>query len=130
MSRISPIRVVTLLLLCAGLGGCGAAHSLIGGGSSSGSGNSSVVLAMTDLPPTNVSILAAKVTLTGATLGPGNLSVFSGSTTVELTKLQTDIAYLATASNVPAGNYTSLTLTFANPMLTIENDTTSAIVSG
>ena len=126
MARISQLRVVALLLLCAGFAGC-RTHGLLG--SSSSSGNSSVVLAMTDLPPSQVSILAAKVTLTGATLSPGNVTLFSGSTTVELTKLQTDIAYVATATNVPAGDYTSLTLTFANPMLTIENDTTNPIVS-
>ena len=124
MARISQIRVVTLLLLCAGFAGC-RTHSLLG--SSSGSGNSSVVLAMTDSPPSLVTVLSAKVTLTGATLNPGNVSLFSGTAIVELTKLQTDIAYVATATNVPAGTYTSLTLTFANPMLTIENDTTSTI---
>jgi len=96
----------------------------------SNTGNSSVVLAMTDTPPSNVSILSAKVTLTGATLNPGSVTLFSGSTTVELTRLQTDIAYLATAANIPAGSYTSVTLTFANPLLTIENDTGSSIVSG
>ena len=82
---------------------------------------------MTDTPPSNLSILSAEVTLTGATLTPGNVSIFSGSTTIELTRLQTDIAYLATATNVPAGSYTGVTLTFANPMLTIENDTGSTI---
>lgn len=82
---------------------------------------------MTDTPPTTVSILSAEVTLTGATLNPGNVSLFSGSTTVELTRLQTDIGYLTTAPNIPAGSYTSLSLTFANPMLTIENDTGNAI---
>jgi hypothetical protein len=82
---------------------------------------------MTDLPPSNVTILAAKVTLTGATLNPGNISLFSGTAIVELTKLQTDVAYIATATNVPAGTYTSLTLTFANPLITIENDTASTI---
>ena len=126
MAQISQIRALALMLLCAGLAGCGATRSLIGG-SPSGSGNSSVVLAMTDSPPSLVTVLSAKVTLTGATLNPGNVTVFSGSTTVELTKLQTDVAYLATASNVPAGTYTSLTLTFANPMITIENDTGSPI---
>ena len=49
---------------------------------------------------------------------------------MELTRLQTDVAYLATAMNIPAGNYTGLTLAFANPSLTIENDSTSPIVSG
>src|SRR5579864_7058961 len=112
MARVSQMRVVSLLFLCAGLAGC-RTHTLLGG--SSGSGNSSVVLAMTDSPPSLVTILSAKVTLTGATLMPGNVSVFSGSTTIELTKLQTDIAYITTAASVPPGSYTSVTLTFANP---------------
>ena len=110
---------------CAGLAGCGGTNQF--GSQPQNNGNSSVVLAMTDTPPSAVSILSAKVTLTGATLSPGNVSLFSGSTTVELTRLQTDIAYIATAANIPAGNYTSVTLTFANPSLTIENDTGNII---
>ena len=78
---------------------------------------------MTDTAPSLVSILSAQVTLTGTTLAPGNVSIFSGSATVDLMRLQTDVAYLATAANIPAGNYTAVTLTFANPSLTIENDT-------
>jgi len=116
------------MVFCAALAGCRSNTQL--GSQVQNTGNSSVVLAMTDTPPSNVSILSAKVTLTGATLTPGNVTLFSGSTTVELTRLQTDIAYLATATNMPAGNFTSVTLTFANPVLTIENDTASVIVSG
>jgi hypothetical protein len=82
---------------------------------------------MTDTPPSNVTILSAEVTLTGATLTPGNVSLFSGSTNVELTKLQTDIAYITTASNIPAGSFTAVNLTFANPSLTFENDTAGTL---
>jgi len=116
---------MSALIFCAALFGCGASVPI--GSMPQGNGNSSVVLAMTDTPPSNVSILSAEVTLTGATLMPGNVSLLSASTTVELTRLQTDIAYLATATNIPSGTFTSVVLTFANPSLTIENDTTSAI---
>jgi len=122
MRMIGPISA---LIFSAALVGCRGTAQV--GSQTQNNGNSSVVLAMTDTPPSNVSILSAEVTLTGATLNPGNISLFSGSTTVELTRLQTDIAYLATATKIPAGNYTGVTLTFANPSLTIENDTTSAI---
>jgi hypothetical protein len=118
----------TILILCAACAGCRSGTQIAG--QTQTTGNSSVVLAITDTPPSNVSILSAEVTLTGATLNPGNVSLFSGSTTIELTRLQTDIAYLATAANVPAGSYASVTLTFANPLFTIENDTASPIVSG
>ncbi len=125
MFRIRLIWPISVLIYCAALAGC-RGNPLVGS-QPQNNGNSSVVLAMTDTPPSTVSILSAEVTLTGATLTPGNVSLFSGSTTVELTRLQTDIAYLATAANIPAGNYTAVTLTFANPSLTIENDTASPI---
>src|SRR5713226_9774439 len=128
MFRIRLIWPISVLIFCAALVGCRGTAQL--GSQGGNGGNSSVVLAMTDSPPSLVSILSAQVTLTGATLTPGNVSLFSGPTTVELTRLQTDIAYLTTAANIPAGPYTGLTLTFANPMLTIENDTGAAIVSG
>jgi hypothetical protein len=125
MFQARILRPILLLIFCAALAGCGANSSI--GSQPQNNGNSSVVLAMTDTPPSTVTFLSAEVTLTGASLNPGNVSLFSGSTTVELTKLQTDIAYLASASKIPAGNYTSVTLTFANPSLTIENDTANAI---
>ena len=126
MSHVRSIWAICALILCAALAGCGGTNQL-SSQTQSGGGNSTVVLTMTDTPPSNVSILSAEVTLTGVTLSPGNVSLFSGSTTVELTRLQAQIAYLTTVSNIPAGTYTSISLTFANPLLTIENDTTAAI---
>jgi hypothetical protein len=124
----SPLNcTIALALFCAGLAGCGARGTPVGGTAPPDSGP--VVLVMTDTPPTTVSILAAVVTVTGATLSPGNVSLLTTPTTLEVTRLQTDVAYLS-KTNVKAGNYTSLALTFANLSLTIENDTTSAIVSG
>ena len=125
MIRIRSIWAISVLVYGAALAGCGTNAQY--GAQAPGNGNSSVVLTMTDTSPSNVTILAAEVTLTGATLAPGNVSLFSGSTTVELTRLQTDIAYLATAANIPAGNYTGVTLTFANPSLTFENDMASTV---
>lgn len=125
MSRIRSVWPIFIAILCAALAGCGGGSQL--GSQVSNSGNASVVLAMTDSPPSNVTLLSAEVTLTGASLAPGNVSLFSGATTVELTKLQTDIAYITTAANIPAGNFTSLNLTFANPSLTFENDTASTL---
>ena len=127
MSRIPLKCTIVLLVASAALASCGGRGVSSGGGGSTGT--APVVLTMTDTPPTNVSLLSAKVTLTGATLGPGNVSLFSGATTIELTRLQTDIAYISTTL-VPSGSYTSLALTFSNPILTIENDTGSSLVTG
>ncbi len=127
MSRIPLKCTIVLLVVSAALASCGGRGVSSGGGGSTGT--APVVLTMTDTPPTNVSLLSAKVTLTGATLEPGNVSLFSGATTIELTRLQTDIAYISTTL-VPSGSYTSLALTFSNPTLTIENDTGSSLVTG
>jgi|SRR5579872_2616278 len=125
MFRIPVNGKIPLLIVCAALAGCGGRGLAIGGGGTP-SGTAPVVLTMTDTPPTNVTILSAQVTLTGATLSPGNISVFSGSKTVELTRLQTDVAYLGTTL-VPPGSYTGIMLTFSNPKLTIENDMGSTV---
>ena len=120
-----PFRwTMALLIACTALASCGG-RGFNSGGVPPG-GTAPIVLAMTDTPPTNMSILSAEVILTGATLNPGNVSLLTTQPTVELTRLQTDIAYLGTTKVVP-GSYTSLTLTFANPSLTIENDTTLPI---
>lgn len=111
------IRVMGGLLAFSALFGCGGTGQL---GSGGGKGNSTVVLAMTDAPATLVTILSAQVTLTGATLSPGNVSILPSHVTVDMSRLQTDVAFLATSSNIPAGSYTSLNLTFANPSLTFE----------
>jgi hypothetical protein len=124
MFRFRSILTISVLILCAAFSGCRATNQF---GSITQSGNSSVALAITGSPFFNVTVLSAEVTLTGAAFTPGNVTIFSGSTTVELTRLQTDIAYLATATNVAAGSYTGVTLTFANPKLTIENDTAATI---
>jgi hypothetical protein len=129
---LAPIRqtcMISLLVFCVALAGCRGECQCFTSQATQG-GNSSVVLAITDTPPSDVSILSAKVTLTGATLTPGNIPLLPGSSTVELTKLQTDTTYIATATDVASGSYTGLTLTFANPLLTIKNDTMTAIVSG
>jgi len=128
MFRIRLIWAITLLALSVALAGCGGNNQF--GSGTQNNGNSSVVMAMTDTPPSLVSILSAQVTLTGATLTPGNVTLFSGSATVDLARLQTDVAYLSTAAKIPAGNYTAVNLTFANPSLTFENDTANKIVSG
>jgi hypothetical protein len=125
MIRIRLIWPISVLILCAALAGCRGNTQI--GSQIPNNGNSSVVLVITDTPPSNVTILSAEVTLIGATLTPGNISLLSTPTKVELTRLQTDIAYLATAANIPAGNYTGVTLTFANPSLTIENDMATTI---
>jgi hypothetical protein len=98
MARTQFIGAIFGLIVGAVLVGCGGTGQL--GSGTQNNGNSNVVLAMTDSAPSGVTVLSAEVTLTGVTLtgvtpAPGNVSLFSGSTTVELTRLQTDVAYIA-----------------------------------
>jgi hypothetical protein len=91
--------------------------------------NSALVnLSMTDAPPVGVSILSFEVSLTGATLAPGNVNLLGTQPAprIEVKSLETENAFLSTAT-VAAGNYTSLDLTFANPEITFQNNTGAAL---
>lgn len=71
-------------------------------------------------PPQGVTVLSFSLTITGAVLQPGNVSLIKAPVTVELTQLQTDSNLIASL-DVPTGNYETLVLTFANPDMTIFN---------
>jgi hypothetical protein len=88
---------------------------------------------MTDDPPSGVSVLSFQVSLTGATLSPANgtgstVSLVGNPIQIDVTQLQALSAFLAN-ENVPAGTYSSLSLTFANPQLVIFNTFDTALGS-
>ncbi len=85
---------------------------------------SMVSVTMTDTPPTGVTVLSFEVSVTGATLNPGNVDLLAGRGPVEIevVQLETESAFLSTVRVAP-GTFTSLNLTFANPDLTFKNDT-------
>jgi Domain of unknown function (DUF4382)/Domain of unknown function (DUF5666) len=95
-----------------------------------------VSMTMTDDPPAGVSVLFFQVSLTAATLTPATGSPVSllGNITnptplqIDVTQLQALSEFLGTAS-APAGTYTGLNLTFANPQLVIYNQSDSALGS-
>ncbi len=97
-------------------------------------GNVPVGLTVTDTPPAGVTVLFFQLTITGATLtnsSGGSVTLLSSTNAVpvNVSQLQTDSAFLAN-QNVPAGRYTSLSVTFSNPTLMINNGTGAAIGSG
>jgi len=112
-SFLAVLGLVGILLL----GGCGTKPL---GGSAGGGGGVPFTLAVTDQPPSGVTVLSFTVTVTGAVLQPNNVSILNTPVTIEVTQLQTDTDLLANAT-IPAGNYTDLILTFANPSVTILN---------
>ena len=87
--------------------------------------SSPFTLGLSDNAPAGVTVISFRVTITGAVLQPGNVSLISTPQTIELTQLQTD-NYIVGTNTVAAGNYTNLDITFANPDMTIYNGAGSA----
>jgi len=106
------------------LAGCGGSYSPPPVVPSPGAQTAQVTVSLTDAPPAGVTVFSFEVTVTGATLNPGNVDILAGKgpVRIEVKKLETENAFLRT-TNITAGNYTSLNLTFSNPELTFLNGT-------
>jgi hypothetical protein len=116
------------------LSGCGSQSSLTSPNNTTppASQTTPVGVTMTDTPPAGVTVLFFQLSITGATLTNSDSSVapssLLSSTTpvpVNVSQLQTDTAFLGN-QNVAAGTYSGLTLTVANPQLTIFNASNSS----
>jgi len=87
----------------------------------------SATLLIRDTPPDGVAVLSFSVAVTGAVLQPGDVNLVTNQVLVEINRQQVETALLASLP-IPSGTYTSLTVTFANPVLTIQNN--SGVASG
>ncbi len=85
-------------------------------------GTAPASVAITDSPPANVTVLAFDVSVTGVVLNPGNVSLLSAPTKVDIKRLEAENAALSSV-DVPTGIYNSITISLANPVLTFKNDT-------
>jgi|HubBroStandDraft_6_1064221.scaffolds.fasta_scaffold49149_2 hypothetical protein len=126
-------RTTTVVLGLLGavlLAGCGGSYQAPVMNPGPGAQSAQVSVSLTDAPPAGVTVFTFEVTVTGATLNPGNVDVLAGKgpQRIEVKQLETENAFLSTA-NIAAGNYTSLNLTFSNPELTFRNDT-GAMLAG
>ena len=91
-------------------------------------------LTIHDNPPMGVTVLSFDIDVTGAELEPSDsskppVSMLSESEDIELEHLQTESALLASKS-VPAGMYSGLMVSFANPRMTIQNQTLNPLMLG
>ncbi|SRR6266581_2531522 len=91
-------------------------------------------LTMHDNPPRGVTVLSFEIEVTGAALQPSDsskqpVSMLSEPEDIELEHLQTESALLASKS-VPTGTYNSLMVSFANPKMTIQNQTGMTLTLG
>ena len=78
-------------------------------------------LLIRDTPPAGVAVLSFSVTVTGAVLEPGDVSLVANPVSVEINRLLVETALPANLT-IPSGTYTRLTVTFASPSLTILNN--------
>jgi hypothetical protein len=116
--------IITLIISMIALGGCsGVPHGTTGGGAQ----NASLAVTMTSTPPalTNVSVLSATVGITGITLTPSSGTAVALTLTptvypVDLMRLQSDTSFLGSLT-LPAGTYSSASITFSAPILTVFN---------
>jgi hypothetical protein len=114
-----------VLVISIALSSCsGLPHTGGGGG---GGGTAQLALTMTSKPVSliNVSIISATVGITGISLTPSTGSAVTLTLTptvypVDLTRLQSDTAFLGSLS-LATGTYTGATVTFSAPVLTVDN---------
>ncbi len=105
-----------------------------GSGGTTPTGSGQVTIAVGDTPPAGLTIFGFEATVTGVTLTPTTgsaVTVISSSNpvTLELASLQGDETILGSVS-VPAGTYSSMTVSIANPAVTFLNNTGSTITVG
>jgi hypothetical protein len=72
-------------------------------------------------PPAGATVLSFSMTVTGAVLEPGAVPLVTNPISIEINRLQVETSLLASLTT-PSGTYSSLTMTFANPSLTILNN--------
>jgi Domain of unknown function (DUF4382) len=130
MKRNKKLGYLFCVVIIAAAGCSGAGQTTTGGGGGGGGNQQSASLVVTltskpDVSLTNISVLSAAVSITGITLNPssGNAVPLTLSPTtypVDLTRLQADTAFLGVVS-LPAGTYSSATVTFSAPTLTLDN---------
>ena len=93
-----------------------------------------VSLTIGDAPPMGVTVLRFELQVMSASLQPSGsgemaVSMLDQPQEVELEHLQTEPAFLVNR-NVPAGTYTGLSAIFANPKMTILNQTGQTLTVG
>ena len=99
-----------------------------------GNGTATLSVTMTAAPltpPPNTNLLSFSVDVNTVTLTPStgtavNIPLNSNAFSVDLTKLQSDSVFLGTSATVPAGSYTSMTVSISNPVVTFCTQTAGA----
>jgi hypothetical protein len=115
-------------VICLGLIGCGGSSKTTPPASSV-----PVILTVQDQPPAGITTLSFGIQITGVSLqssgGGSDVSLLASPVTVNLSNLQTVSSLLANTS-APAGTYSGITITFANPQVSVINNTQATLTDG
>ena len=116
-----PLVVGLSLVACSGPNPSGSIE--IGGNPGAGGGLIVALRAGPLSPPPNTNLLAFRTTVLGISLTPAtggsvNVPLNSDLYRADLTRLQSDTAFLAFSKAIPAGTYTSMVVSLSNPAVT------------
>src|SRR5438874_1210046 len=124
-SELGKWRVLLPCVVGLSLAACsGRVGSTGAGGSQGGGAGLTVTLRAVPLsPPSHTNLLAFRTTVLGISLIPAtggsvNVPLNSDLYRVDLTKLQSDTAFLAFSNAVPAGTYTSMVVSLSDSAVT------------
>lgn len=101
----------------------------------SGSGKATLLVTFTATPltpPPNTNLLSFTVTVVGISLTPSgagaavNIPLNSSTYTVDLTRIQSDSAFVATSASIATGTYSGMTVSLSNPAVTYCTQTAGA----
>ncbi len=122
---VGGLLLFGLVLLAAG---CSKSSTGPPPGQGPGALSGSLALFGQDAPLDN--LVKFEITVTGITLNPGNVQVSlpAGGVRLELTSLQITTDLIRLDQNIPAGTYTSVDLTLANPEIKFRDPSTGNIV--
>jgi len=134
MNRSKALSLLPILLLVAfSSSSCSGPQTSIvcPGGNCGGSGTVAVTM-VADTLPANPSLLTFQVTIASITFTPASGTAttvnLNPALTVDLMRLQTDTVFLGTFANIPAAQYSSVTLTLSGSAnITFLNDTSSTL---
>ncbi len=117
---VGGLLVFARVLLAAG---CSGSSTDPPPGQAPGALSGSLALFGQDAPLDN--LVKFEITVTGITLNPGNVQVSlpAAGVRLELTSLQITTDLIRLDQNIPAGTYTSVDLTFANPEIKFRRET-------
>lgn len=128
--KLTSTALTVCVLAGLGLSGCSAGNQPSSSGTSSTNASSSgiVNLVVQDTPPVGITILSFQLQIASATLQPGSVSLLKHPVTVDLAQLVTDTSFLA-SQVVDSGTYSSLTVTYDDPQITLMNSSNAPLVT-